>query len=180
MNHVFIYAQPTSQEKNARMAEVAAVRISGFGPYKRSQVQCTFHETNANPRLLEELYDAIVTPEPFVFVTHSKEITKGLLRIEAEKLGQSDKFFSRVWLDVNDLAWPLLVSGQVKGRTIETLAKHFGVSLGDHSDSADIVEGLLQVYGLMMTRYNTALKGESMVREAGGETLAGLRNMMGF
>ena len=180
MNHVFIYALPTSTGKDARMAEIAAVRVSGFGPYRRTMVQKTFHDTNVNQNLVADLYRDIVTPEPYVLVTYSKEVTKALLRIENDKNGLEDKFHGRAWVDVHDLSWPLLVSGQVASRTLEALSAHFGVTIDKHSDSGDIVQALLQVYGLMMVRYNTALRGESMMREAGGETLAGIRNMIGF
>lgn len=180
MNHVFIYALPTSQDKGARIAEIAAVRAKGFGPYRKDSVQATFHDTNENAKLLSTMYESMVTPEPFVLVSYNREITRALLRIEQEKSGTEDKFYGRAWLDVSDLSWPLLVSGQVPSRTIETLSKHFGVTIGSHSDSADIVTALLQIYGSMMRRYATALKGESMVREAGGSTLEGLRNIIGF
>lgn len=180
MNHVFLYAVPTNQTRDARIAEIAAVRIPGFGPYRKEHVQETFHETNANENFLSELYSRIVTPEPFVIVSYSREITKALLRIENEKTGSEDKFLGRAWIDVYDLSWPLLVSGQVKSRTIEELAKHFGVTNRTHWDAADIVTALLQIYGSMMRRYMTALKGERMMRDAGGETLAELRSMWGF
>lgn len=180
MNHVFIYALPTSQEKDARISEISAVRVSGFGPYRKAHIQTAYTDTNVNAKLMKELYARIVTPEPFVLVSYSKEITRALLRIENEKTGSEDKFAGRSWLDVNDLAWPLVVSGQLHSRTLEALAAHFGVMLTTHSDSSDIVTALLSIYGSMMTRYNTALKGESMLREAGGETLQGLRNMLGF
>lgn len=180
MNHVFLYALPTSQEKGARISEISAVRVSGFGPYRKAHIQMTYSDTNVNTQMMKELYERMVTPEPFVLVSYQKEITRALLRIENEKTGSVDRFIGRSWLDVNDLAWPLVVSGQLKSRTLEALAAHFGVMLSAHSDSGDIVTALLSIYGSMMTRYNTALKGESMLREAGGETLQGLRNMLGF
>lgn len=180
MIHIFIYAQSTSSGKDARISEIAAVRVPGFGPYKKEHVQATFHDTNANPRLLQDLYACMVTSDPFVLVSYNREVTRALLRIENEKTQTEDKFLGRAWLDVSDLSWPLLVSGQVASRNIETLSKHFGVAIGSHSDSADMVTALLQIYGSMMRRYATALKGESMVREVGGASLANLRDIVGF
>lgn len=180
MNHVFIYAQSTSNEKNARMAEIAAVRVSNFGPYKRADVQESFFENNTNDRFLDDLYERIITPEPYVLVSYSKEIVKTLLKIEHEHRKTDDKFHGRAWLDLNDLVWPLVVSGQIPNRKLETLSSHFGVSIGNHSDSSDVVVALMQIYGSLMRRYLTALKGESMIREAGGETLANLRTIIGF
>lgn len=182
MNHVFIYAQPTSQEKDARIAEISAVRVSGFGPYRKHNIQKAYRDTNVNPPLLNDLYTEIITPEPYILVSYQKEVTRALLRNENEKIGTDDKFFGRSWLDINDLAWPLLVSGLIKSRTLEALAAFFRVEvvLGSNSDTGDIVEALLKIYGSMMRQYNTALKGESIVREAGGETLQSLRDMIGF
>lgn len=186
MNHVFIYALPTSQSKDARMMEISAVRVPGFGPYNRKLIQETFmghveRDYDRNPKaLLSQLYKSIITPEPYVLISYNNEVTKALLRIENEKAGLEDCFQGRAWIDVNALAWPMLVSGQVTGRNLEKLSSHFGVTIGKHSDSADVVTALLQIYGFMMRRYKTALHGESVIREAGGETLSQLRNIIGF
>lgn len=180
MNHIFIYALPTSQEKDARILEIAAARVSGFGPYRKTHIQVAYSDTNSNPDMMKTFYSRIFTSEPFVLVSFQKEITRALLRIENEKLGLEDKFSGRSWLDVSDLAWPLVVSGQLKSRTLEALSTHFGVMLGTNPDSGDVVTTLLSVYGGMMRRYNTALKGESMLREVGGETLQNVRDMLGF
>jgi len=181
MHHIFIYALPTSQEKDARISEIAAVRVPGFGPYKKTHIQEAFFDTSSNVNLLNELYSRLIpNADPFIMVSYSKEVTRALLRIETEKRGIEDKFSGRAWLDIGDLAWPLLVSGQIKSRSIEALASHFEITVKADMDSADTVTALLQIYGNMLRRYSTALKGESMLREAGGETLAGLREIIGF
>lgn len=181
MNHVFICALPTSQEKDARASEIAAIRVHGFGPYTRKSVEKAFRVSlEGSKTLLADLYKEIVTVNPFVLVTDS-EITRSLVRIENERCKLNDAFTGRAWLDIGQLAWPFVATGQIQTRTLVGLAKHFGVKWNTASnDSADKCTALMQVYGHMMRRYSTALKGEGFLREAGGESLEEFRKIIGF
>lgn len=181
MHHVFVSAVSTTTNKDARIAQMSAVIASGFGPYRKQSIERTYTETNTNPKLLSDFFEFLPL-QPYVLVSHT-EVTRALIRKEIESTGlqqQSAVFASRSWIDVHCLAWPLLVSGQVAKRDIETLSKHFDIPLGTDSDTADIVTAMLQIYGSIMRRYSTALKGEGIVREVGGPTLAGLRQIIGF
>lgn len=184
MDHIFIYALPTDQSKSARLSEISAVRAPGFGPYHPSKVQHAF-TSRVTPAItadaiLRNLYSQIDDKKPCVLVSYNAEITKSLIRIEHDAHTLSDPFATRAWIDLKQLAWPMLITGQIADRGIATLATHFGVTLPTIPDSADVCSATLQIYGLMMRRYQTALKGESFVRDAGGESLQGLREMLKF
>ncbi len=181
MNHVFICASPTSQEKDARASEIAAIRVNGFGPYTRKSVEKAFKVSLTESKtLLSDLYKEIVTTSPFVLVTDS-EVTRSLVRIENERCKLTDAFAGRAWFDIGQLAWPFVATKQVSGRALLALATHFGVRCeGKTFDAADRCTTLMQVYGHMMRRYSTALRGEGFFREAGGESLEEFRKIVGF
>lgn len=180
MNHIFIYAIPTSQEKGARIADIAAVLVNGFGPYKKQHVLKTFRGTQNDKQLLHMLYENIYVSKPFVLISFQKEITKALLRNEHnENLNVEDKFLGRAWIDLHDLAWPFVISGQLNNRSLEALAKFFSVNL-ESDDAAGYVAVIMEIYGFMIRRYMTAIKGESVLREIGGESLQNFRNILGF
>lgn len=183
MDHIFLYALPTNNGKEARMMEIAAVRASGFGPYVKTDIIKAFTDTTKdNPtELLRKLKKEIVTDKPFVVVSHNNEITKGLLRIEFDKTGLDDIFAGRAWIDVNQLVWPLMANGVIKSRSLDALVKYFGITTGLVIDSADTCQAIVLCYGAIMRRYRTALAGEDFVREAvGGETLDSIRKIVGF
>lgn len=182
MDHIFVYARPTDNTKDARISEISAVRFAGYGPYKKSDAREAFtgKAEDDSKGLLAEMRERILPGNPFVVVSYCNEITRSLLRIEYEKCGVDDMFAGRAWIDIQQLAWPLVAGGLIKTRQIAELAKHFGVSIDDSSKTTEMCSVIVQVYGAMMRRYRTALQGESWMREAGGETLENFRKIIGF
>ncbi len=103
----------------------------------------------------------------YVVVTHHVDLVRPFLK---------DMFVGRAWIDTAQLAWPMIANGQLSGRDLETLAKHFKVS---HEESGVSAVGdcatVMLVYWALMARYKTALTGEELLRNAGGDTLASVR-----
>lgn len=191
MIHVFLYALPTNNSKDARIAELAAVRVKGFGPYKKTDIEKAYHGVASEQSVgVSSLLDAVKTQVlppagPYILVSYS-EITRALIRLEYDRLKLDNPLATRAWTDIYQLVWPLLATNQIQARSIAALSKHFGVTYeakkgySDDGDSADTCTALIQIYGALMRRYRTALAGESVLRDIGGESLEGLRNMMGF
>ena len=80
------------------------------------------------------------------------------------------------WLDLNQLAWPLVMSGVLNpGPTLKQLAEHFEVTL-----YTDVPVTLSRVYWAMMKRYRGSLLAEGVIREVGGAPLATVRKFFGM
>lgn len=85
---------------------------------------------------------------------------------------------SCIWLDINQLAWPLVMRDQVaKERSFGELCNLFGVEI--RSDVSGECVALGQLYWAMMTRYKTSLYGEEVISHAGGNALKTVRNFFG-
>ncbi len=88
-------------------------------------------------------------------------------------------FNAKAMLDLVQLAWPMGLAGLVPARDLDTLAKHFGVTY-DADSASDTAVAISEVYWRMMRRYKTVLIGEEVIREFGGERLAGIRSFFKF
>jgi len=181
MDHIFIYALPTNNTKEARILEISAVRAEGFACRKQDMRETFTGKSESNSRkLLSDMREKIYTSNPFVVVSYCSEITRTLLRNEYANSGLEDMFAGRAWIDINQLAWPLAAGRFIQSRTLDSLCKHFKITLEPQADSADICVAMIQIYRGMMQRYRTALSGEEAIREVGGETLENVRKIMGF
>lgn len=209
MDHLFFIAAPSSfLLKEAEAIELAGVRTTGRLDAKGNSILAAYTTrirpdgkvsaearnegnyeesgwTNA-PSFVEaiaEIKSNLIAPfsHHYVVVAYRAEFVRPMLRNQCEKAGMTEEVFpGRSWLDIGQLAWPLSYAEQLETRTIRALADHFGIKIRSESDAADVCTAMVNVYGAMMRRYHTALTGEKAVRELGGETLQGLRRIIGF
>jgi hypothetical protein len=195
MDLLFVCAKPSSSRlKNASLVEIAGVRTNGqIGTIGKSSIRAAFtskirlqgeEQSEHSPfievlrqfklRLLDSYEDR------YAVVAYHSDILRPILRNECARAGETEELFAgRAWLDISILAWPMADSGLISLRSVEALANHFGVPL-ESTDPPDVCTAMVSVYGRMMRRYRTALTGESMLREVGGETLEGIRKIVGF
>jgi len=187
VDHVFIYVRPFSLEsKNSSIAEISCVRTNGqVGQTTKRNVIAAFStkiddEYSFKNAVTNIKKNVVGDSDKFVVVTYLSDYVHTLVRNECRKIEVEELFLGRSWIDVAQLAWPLVSNGMIESRTIEVLSKHFGIKLLDKEDTADICTAIVGVYGYMMRRYKTALAGEEVIRDIGGETLDSIRKMVGF
>lgn len=82
------------------------------------------------------------------------------------------------WIDLADIAWPLVLSGQLESRSLDCLSKHYGVqnkaphtALGDTEVTREIYYKLTQqlLASLMLT--DLVKEGSSIVKNFGQQLL---------
>jgi hypothetical protein len=173
MDNVFLTA-------NADLTEIAGIRTNGkIGVLTQKSVLSAFtSKVNGNlPEIVNALKTKLETDdEQFIIIAMHGE----LIRNGIKKETKLPFFPTRIWVDVSQLTWPLLFNRQIPNRTLDILAQHFNIPIKPIRDSADECTVLAQIYGQIMQRYSTALAGEETLREIGGETLDGIRKIVGF
>lgn len=210
MDLLFIVGAPSSLHlKDAELIDVALVRVERTtGRVGKKSVQAAFTtriqpvgEVTEDARKLSEYSEADWTDgfgfnvalkqlkanvldgfhDRYTVIAYRSELLRPILRNECARLGASEEVFAgRAWIDIGQLAWPLVDGGLVPSRDLETLAAYFGVALPSARNVADMCSAMVSVYAEMMRRYRTALTGEQALREVGGETLEGIRRIIGF
>lgn len=184
MDHIFVYAKPDK----TWISELSAVRTDGqIGQTTKRHVIAAFTspiDSNCNFKgAIGMLRNSLLNKQSdkYVVITYLSEVTRAILKSECEKIGEKEEIFAgRAWIDIAQLAWPLAANGMIKSRSIENLAKHFRVSFESKDDTADVCTAIVAIYGHMMRRYHTALAGEEIMRDVGGDTLENIRKMVGF
>lgn len=185
MDHIFLMVKASSMKmKEANIIEIASIRTNGqLGSITKRSVLAAFtSDVSDFKSTVKELEKNILDKfdNKYVVVTHISDITKTLLRNGYEKNNiKTELFDGRAWVDINQLAWPLVASGIIPNRQLQTIAKHFELAYSE-TDSADLCTVLVNIYGHMMRQFKTALIGEEAVRDFGGETFKNIRQMMGF
>lgn len=182
MDHVFVYAAFVSKNNNARITEISAIRTNRLGMLNTKSVVSAFTSKVEEDfkRVLLNFKDSILCgSDKVVVVSHLVEIQKPLLRSECERINEPELFSGRTWIDVSQLAWPLHCNGMINSRSVEDLSKYHGIKY-QPTDTASTCTAIGEIYGHMMRRYKTALTGEEIMRDVGGETLENLRKIVGF
>lgn len=210
MDLIFIAGAPSSLNlKDAELIEVALVRASRTaGRLNRAAVQSAYttrilptKEVTEAARRLSEYNEAEWAQAidfnaalrqlranilegfngQYTVIAYRSELLRPILRNECSRVGASDEIFAgRAWIDIGQLAWPLVDGGLIPSRDLETLATYFDVGLASPRNTADMCSAMAAVYSEMMRRYRTALTGEQALRDVGGETLEGIRRIIGF
>ena len=178
MDHIFIALNRDAFDKGIN--EISGIRTNGkFGYLTKSAIKAAFTakiDKNFDSVIsdLKIKLDTINNPK-FVVVAHNGDYLRTLVKGQTKE----NLFIERLWIDLSQLAWPLLCNGMISARTLDTLCSYFKVEI-NCVDSADDCSALAQIYGQLMQRYKTALSGEETIREIGGDTLEGIRRMVGF
>lgn len=178
LDHVFVY----SQQFRGNLKSVAAFRtdrkgrgIAAFYSLIAPKREKESSEFPSRTRAIELMgYELGLTSEPVVAVSTN-------IQYDAE-LFQPSFGNASIWLDVRQLAWPLVLHTAVsQHRSFSELCAHFGITkeIDERAGTSECV-ALSQLYWAMMTRYKTSLFGEEALRNAGGKTLASVRKLIGF
>lgn len=179
MDHLFICINSDSKVEN--ISEISAIRTDGkIGHINQKSIIDTFtSRVNINnvDNVILSLKDKLsATDEKFIVVSFNCEVIRQLISLQCKH----ELYSKRVWIDVRQIAWPLVLSGLVNDRTIKTLCKYLKIETKENPDSADDCTLIMQIYCRLMQRYKTSLIGEETIREVGGETLESLRKLVGF
>jgi hypothetical protein len=114
-----------------------------------------------------------------VLVVINNSEAKTLLRHETEIINQQEFFLGRLWIDLGQIAWPLIYSKVIGDKSLKTLAEFYQVPC-ELGDTAGNVACISRIYFTMMQRYKTALVAENAVSDLGGEAFKDFRNMFGI
>jgi hypothetical protein len=115
-----------------------------------------------------------------IIVGHSADGHRAALRLAQDGLGKAEFFAGRAWACTSHMAWPLVYAGIVPSRSLEAVAKYFGVVNKAPNTTQGNVVACLETYWAMMRRYRTALTAENFIDTMGGDTVKHFRSMFGF
>jgi hypothetical protein len=170
MDHIFL----DSIHDGSECADLAVVRTDRKGKviatYSEKLKTKSFMGVALADALLV-MQDAILSPkfdENFMCVSHKPQ-----RRVIREPFGES-------WITLSTLAWPLAFSGLIPSITLDSIAKHYGVTNKAPKTAQGNVVALHETYWQMMRRYKTALTAEDSLRGFGGDALEKLRRELGF
>jgi len=176
MDHVFLCA---AYNKDI-ITELSAIRSNGRIGYLNEKTVIAAFTSRVNGNLKEILASLklklCTDNSKFIVVAYSAELIRSVIKHSLKET----LFAERIWVDVNQLAWPLLYNGMIPNRQLDTLCNHFKVPIKPEHDSADDCAALMQIYAQIMQRYKTSLLAEETVREVGGDMLESLRKMIQF
>jgi DNA polymerase III alpha subunit (gram-positive type) len=118
---------------------------------------------------IEFLRDAMVTgyEEKYIVVAHFADFDRAFIREACKSINVEDPFIGRAWLDTAQIAWPLVHSGALASRSLDSLARFFGVvNERPHTAMGD-VETLMRTYWIMIRRMSGSVAvGETAIRMA--------------
>ena len=179
MDHIFI---DVSYEKK-NVTAIAAVRTS-----KDGKVLTSFSEEvdgnglgDSPVAVIDNLLSTMLAPnfikEYILIAAHAevdrqalKELWKSSNLRRRQSQGRIDEpFQGRSWIDILQLAWPMVYNNQISDRSFDTLCKHFEVENKDSDTAMGNCEALVRCYWKLMQQYKVALYGEGLVREIGGK-----------
>jgi DNA polymerase III epsilon subunit-like protein len=102
--------------------------------------------------------------DKYVVVSHY-EAPRILLKVACKEAGIDMPFpTDRIWLDTAQLVWPVVASGALDSRSIESMAHFYGVECPKSRDAAKEALVIADVYWRMMARYMMAQKVENTGR----------------
>lgn len=178
MDHVF-FALHAGKSVD-RDGEMAVVRTNGQG-----KITATFADAWSPSQPFENVILGLrgnILPnhfaEKFVVVAHFAEVHRTAL---AARCGDAPvPFAGRAWIDTSQLAWPLVMAGLVASRSLDVVARHFGISNDAPGTAQGEAATVLSTYWQLVRRFKTALTAEDMLHSAGGEKLDSIRKLIGL
>jgi DNA polymerase III epsilon subunit-like protein len=118
--------------------------------------------------------------EKFIVVAHFADVDRSVLRKETDAIASKELFEGRGWIDTSQMSWPLVYSGLLPNRTLDSVSKYMGVVNEAPNTAQGDVHTVMRLYWEMMRRYKTALTAEDAIRSVGGEKFDSLRKMVGL
>ena len=185
MDHIFVYASSDSKNPDkACITSISAIRASGFGPYTKRSIKAAF--TSLVDTNFSDVYAALKKSilhddDKYVVVSHTNEIQRTLLTNNCDGNDLERLFVGRVWIDIAQLAWPVIAMGMIRSRSIADLGKYYGLHFNiNEEDTSVIATAITEIYSHMLRRYKAGLVGEEAIRDFGGEALENIRKVIGW
>lgn len=180
LDHIFIDAKA----EKLRLTELAIIRTSRRGSIISSQSE-VFGSHVPNDRIIESVELAAANATVSVPAAKLVVIGHGLgwretLNREWERVGRKPFLGRHCWIDVSDMAWPLVYAGIVQTRDLQALVNHFEIDVATLGPSAENAVAVMQVYWEMMRRYRTALHIEETGAVLAGKQFDQFRRIVGI
>ena len=182
-DHIFYRAlMATNELSKDNIIDVAVVRTNSEGEVLARHTDKISKDTVTFSEVLKSIYTNIISSftEKFVIVSLNGFQEKTSFINECKKINAKDIFEGRVWIDLTQLAWPLLYCGSIENRQLSTLYRYYGIIPDELYTACGEVEGLQQIYWKMMKRFSMANTVEQRVKDAANDFVGGLVSKLGF
>jgi DNA polymerase III epsilon subunit-like protein len=203
-DHVFIDLETSSlSPESGEILDVAAIRCDRKGNVLATYADRVLPERSVEPEAAnkngysEEAWRTAVSlhtalaglratiqhsrfEEKFVVVAHFADFDRAFLEAACKTAHVPQVLAGRAWICTGQLAWPLVASGLLSSRSLDSVSKYHGVvNTAPHTAMGDVV-CLKDTYFEMMRRYKLALAGEDMLRTVGGPRLEAAKKWFGL
>lgn len=166
LDHIFLMLETSSLKESAKLKRILALRTDEKGK------QLAFYEKDVISQDKDSLravllgLESVILPsnmgDKYVVVSYfGQDFYRDVLN-KACKAANIPTLFTRSWIGVEQLAWPLAFSNKLKNRSIEALAEYLEVR------ENDALWTLYQCYWTLMRRAVTANFLETQARTHAG------------
>ena len=194
-DHIFIDVTPSNLGVKAEIIDIAvirsdrkgavlkafATRVAPHGPVDQAggsgYTELEWRDAVPFKSAMNMIRQMLLTPfsAEYVVVANRVEVCRSILR----RLNDDSEFFSnRRWLDMQQLAWPLVANDIVPNCSLQALSQHYSLPFESGTGADGNCTALARCYWAMMRRYRAALLGEEMARELIGEPLINVAKML--
>lgn len=180
MDHIFVDAKT----HKGKVVEIALIRTNKRGSILASRSE-VFGEHIPAIRVIESVENAIANAivsgdTRTVVVGHQLDWRDALDR-EWKKAERPRLLANRVWVDLADVAWPLVYARIIANRGLDHIAEHFRVDTSQLGACPDNVIVIMQTYWEMMRRYRTVLHADTALAEStAGKSIDAFRRLVGI
>ena len=170
MHHIFISLVIVDDE----MIGMAVVRTN-----ERGTVLKAYADKVSDDKSFEKICDNVykdfvhMYDESYVVIT---EVSETYEYFKKNKI----TLFEAPWLNMSQLAWPLVFSGVLPGRSLDQVAGYFGIKNNNPDTATGNCEYLTRVYWTMMRNMRLAIIAEEGMRDYGGKIIANVRSIIGI
>lgn len=188
-DHIFYRSILSNKEitKNT-ILDLAIVRTNSDGEVLARHVDKITFETNYSDgyvtfaEALKSIQTVILNDytDKYVIVSLNGFQDKNLFTAECKKNNLKDLFEGRLWVDLSQLAWPLLYCGSIENRQITTLYRYYNIIPEELYTACGEVEGIQQIYWKMMKRFSMANTVEQKVKDVASDFVGGFISKLGF
>lgn len=193
MDSIFFHTTYKGHGSKAQIKEISVIRANDASNVIASHTELllnptTFEQEKLPANALGAIRDSMLQEkfdkQYYVVVFH--DIHKQLLRslegeISTGTTTPEELFKDRMWIDLMQITFPMVIKDRIQDRSLKGLIAHFGLSGYTGCSSAqEDVSYLLRVYQRVMSRYSAALSMESTARDLGGEKYDMLKTLFGF
>jgi len=163
-------------EKIKIQTELSSEEIKHIGNYVDSAMTDSFVDVIKSMKAV--ILDESKYESTYMVVATHAEVDRSFLKNYTEE--KTEVFSRKPWLDILALAWPLCFLDMISDRSFDSLCKHFKVENTAVDTATGDCEALVRVYWALIKRYRTALGGEEILREIGGNPLENFRKIVGL